>query len=670
MKRYILLSFLSILGFIISFSGCRKKSTVVGSTPYDDYPAYKGADLGVTIMEDETRFALWAPSADAAELLIYDQGQGGKPVQVLAMSRKSPVEPWRASQNGKLYGKFYTFRIHHDGKWLPETPGIWAKAVGVNGDRAAIVDMNKTNPEGWENDVRPPLKNFNDIILYEMHYRDFSVDSTSGINNRGKFLSLTETGTRSPSGQKTGIDHLKELGVTHVHLLPSYDFGSIDETRLSENKYNWGYDPKNYNVPEGSYSTDPFTPETRIKEMKQMIKALHDNGIRVIMDVVYNHTYTTENSNFNLTAPGYYYRHNAEGGYSDASACGNETASEREMMRRYIVESVKYWVNEYHVDGFRFDLMGIHDIETMNQVRKELNKIDPTIFVYGEGWAAADSPYPAEKRALKANAPKMPGIAVFNDDLRDAVKGHYSDGASQGFVSGVKGLEESVKFGIVGATNHPEINYHNVNYSDAPYALTPAQSINYVSSHDDLCLVDKLKASNPEMAEQDLIRLDKLAQTIVFTSQGVPFIFNGEEIFRTKKGVHNSYQSPDSVNAIDWENKTRYRDLFNYYQGLIALRKNHPAFRIPTSEGIRSHLHFLDTSPGVIAYMLGEHANGDSWREILVIFNGDSISRKVNIPEGNWTVVVKDGVINEAGMGTVKGGSVEVPYSSALILKR
>lgn len=614
-------------------------------------------------------FTLWSPLAEAVEIRLFDNGESGEPYKVVNMKRNSRDSLWHAEIPGNLYGKFYTFRIKEQGKWLDDTPGISAKAVGVNGKRAAIVDLSQTDPEGWENDRRPPLENYTDIVIYETHFRDFSIDSTSGIRNRGKFLSLTEEGSRSPQGEKTGIDHLKELGVTHVHLLPSFDFGSIDETTLEQNRYNWGYDPQNYNVPEGSYSTDPYTPEKRIREMKEMIQALHRNGIRVIMDVVYNHTYDINHSNFTQTAPGYYYRHNPDGSYSDASGCGNETASEKERMRRFIVESVKHWAEEYHIDGFRFDLMGIHDIETMNQVAAALKEIDPTIFVYGEGWTAGPSPYPADKRALKAHVSQMKDVAVFNDDLRDGVKGSFKDGTSKGFATGEPGLEESIKFGIVAATQHPDIDYAKVNYSDAPYAHEPHQSINYVSSHDDLCLTDKLIASNPGASTEQLLRFDKLAQTIVFTSQGVPFIFNGEEIFRSKQGVHNSYQSPDSINRIDWNNKTVYKELFDYYRKLIRLRKNHPAFRMSRSEDIRKNLHFLDLGVrNIVAYTLNNHANGDSWGEILVLFNGNLQNEQVDLPDGDWTIVCRDGEIDERGLGKSTGGKTTIPASSAWIM--
>ncbi|WP_455496741.1 type I pullulanase [Coprobacter sp.] len=657
------------LSLMLVYSCSRRQPSYAN---YSDYPVYTGEDLGVSVVDGKTNFVLWAPTAEKVQLQIYDNGESGYPEQNIAMTRDAKTGVFRASVPDELYGKYYTYRILKDKKWLPDTPGIWAKAVGVNGNRGAIIRMRDTDPEGWDKDLRPPLKNFTDIILYEMHYRDFSIDSTSGIKNRGKFLALTEKGTVNPEGLKTGIDHLKELGITHVHLLPSFDFGSIDETKLYENKYNWGYDPKNYNVPEGSYSTDPYTPETRIREMKKMVQALHENGIRVIMDVVYNHTYVTDGSNFNLTVPGYYYRHNPDGSYSDASYCGNETASEREMMRQYIIQSALYWIKEYHIDGFRFDLMGIHDLETMNILRDSLNRIDPTIFVYGEGWTAGPSPYPQELRAMKTNATQMPGIAVFNDDVRDAVKGSFKKDENRGFATGMSGLEESVKFGIVAATQHPQINYGKINYSTAPYALQPAQSINYVSSHDDLCLVDKLTVSTPENTPvEDLLRYDKLAQTIIFTSQGVPFMFNGEEVFRSKKLVHNSFESPDSINQINWMNKSVYYDLFDYYKSLIALRKNHPAFRMATTGAIQSGLRFVEHLPeNVIAYTLNGKTAGDAWDEIFVAFNGNGIPCKISVPGGGWTIVCRDGKIDESGLGKISETEMIIPKSSAIILKR
>lgn len=641
---------------------------------YSNYPTYNGDDLELRIDNTGTHFRLWSPKAQEVTLNLYETGLNGKPYETLPMIYNSDTGTWTASVDKQLYGKFYTFRVKQDGKWLNETPGVWAKAVGANGKRAAIIDFAKTNPEGWEKDRGPKVDNFTDVIVYEMHHRDFSMSPTSGIANKGKFLALTENGTTSPDGEKTGIDHLKELGVTHVHILPSYDYNSVDETNLQQNTYNWGYDPQNYNAPEGSYSTNPSDPETRVKEMKEMVKALHDAGIGVIMDVVYNHTAENDGSNFELTAPGYYHRHWDDGRYSDASGCGNETASDRQQMRDYIINSVKYWADEYHIDGFRFDLMAIHDIETMNQVAEELKKIDPSIFVYGEGWTAGDSPLPAENRALKENVAKMNNIAVFSDDLRDAVKGHYSNAEDRGFATGKPGNEETVKFGIVAATAHPQVDYSKGNNSKFAYAGSPEMIVNYVSCHDDLTLTDKLRKSMADASDAERMEAAKLAQTIVFTSQGTPFMFAGEEIFRDKKGVHNSYKSPDSINAIDWNLKSKNRDQFDYYKGLVALRKEHPAFRMTSADQIAKHLVFdkIDSEkiPNLISYTLKDNANGDSWKEIKVIFNGGDEARTIKLPKGTWNAVVKDGKIDpKAGLG-VLSGTVKVAPRSALILKR
>lgn len=639
------------------------------------YPTYSGNDLELLVDNSGTHFRLWSPKAQEARVNLYDNGHTGSPYQTLSMKADRANGTWTASVPEKLYGKFYTFQIMADGKWKDETPGVWAKAVGVNGKRAAIIDLAKTDPEGWATDKGPAVKNFSDVIVYEMHHRDMSMHPSSGIANKGKFLALTEEGTVSPLGEKTGIDHLKELGITHVHILPSYDYNSVDEMNLQNNTYNWGYDPQNYNAPEGSYSTNPSDPETRIREMKEMVKALHDAGIGVIMDVVYNHTAENDGSNFELTAPGYYHRHWDDGKYSDASGCGNETASDRQQMRDYIINSTKYWADEYHIDGFRFDLMAIHDTETMNEVAAELKKINPDIFVYGEGWTAGDSPLAADRRALKENVSKMKDIAVFSDDLRDAVKGHYSNAEDRGFATGKPGNEETVKIGIVAATPHPQVDYKKGNNSKFPYAESPEMIVNYVSCHDDLSLTDKLHKSMAGEPEKNMLEAAKLAQTIVFTSQGTPFMFAGEEIFRDKKGVHNSYKSPDSINAIDWNNKTKYHDQFEYYKGLTALRKAHPAFRMTSADDIARHLVFdkIDSAktPNLISYSLKDHANGDSWNEIKLVFNGASEPQTVNIKKGDWKIVAKDGKISPAeGLGTTKGGKITLAPYSALILAR
>lgn len=637
---------------------------------YASWPSYTGTDLELTVDASGTHFALWSPKAEAAEVLLYNTDRNSPAYSTLAMKR-SDNGVWRVSVPERLYGKFYTFRVTVDGRKLDETPGVWAKAAGTNGKRAAIIDFATTNPDGWDKDKGPELKNITDAVIYEMHHRDFSMDPSSNIVHKGKFLALTETGTHTPFGDKTGIDHLKELGITHIHILPSYDYNSVDESNLASNQYNWGYDPYNYNTPEGSYSTDPANPSARVREMKEMIKALHDAGIGVVMDVVYNHTANNDDSNFSLTAPGYYYRHRADGSYSDASGCGNETASERPQMSDFIVNSVKYWADEYHIDGFRFDLMAIHDIGTMNRVAAELKKINPSIFVYGEGWTAGESPLPAEKRALKENVNKMEGIAVFSDDIRDAVKGHYSNAADRGFATGKPGNEETVKIGIVASTAHPQVDYSKGNNSRFAYAGAPTQIINYVSCHDDLMLTDKLAKSMPGSTEAERQRAARLAQTIVFTSQGTPFMFAGEEIFRDKKGVHNSFNYPDSINAIDWNLKHKNAGQFNYYRELIKLRRTHPAFRMTSAEEVARNIVFDKiSSPNVISYSIKNNANGDPWKEIKLVFNGSDAPFVAKIPKGDWTVIARDGELVADGMDTSRGGSVVVAPTSALILAR
>ena len=637
---------------------------------YNSYPVYDGDDLELVVDNSGTHFTLWSPAAQNVRVLLYDTDRNSAATDTLEMNR-CEKGVWRAAVPQKLYGKFYTFQVQTQGQWLAETPGIYAKAVGTNGRRAAVIEMSQTDPHGWDKDHGPVVENINDAVIYEMHHRDFSLHQSGGIVHKGKFLALTEAGTHNNSGAKTGIDHLKELGVTHVHILPSYDFNSVDESNLPANQYNWGYDPQNYNAPEGSYSTDPSAPAVRIREMKEMVQALHNAGIGVIMDVVYNHTGDNGGSNFSLTAPGYFYRHNPDGSYSNASGCGNETASDRQMMQNFIVNSIKYWASEYHIDGFRFDLMAIHDIETMNRVARELKAINPSIFVYGEGWTAGDSPLAVERRALKENVGKMQGIAVFSDDLRDAVKGHYSNEADRGFATGKPGNEETVKIGIVASTAHPQVDYSKGNNSKFAYATAPTQIINYVSCHDDLMLTDKLAKSMPEADVTTRQRAARLAQTIVFTSQGTPFMFAGEEIFRDKKGVHNSYVSPDYINAIDWDLKTANSDQFEYYRELIALRKAHPAFRMTTAADIAKNLVFdNETRSNVISYSLKNHANGDPWKEIKIVFNGNDKSVDVHIPRGIWTIVAYDGKLKANGMGKSKGGNMTVPAYSALILAK
>jgi pullulanase len=635
---------------------------------FDDYPVYTGNDLGVNYSPKQTVFKVWAPMASQVKLRLYAAGDGGEALSTEKMV-KSINGTWELAIKKNLENTYYTFQVLQDGKWLLESPDIYARAVGVNGKRGMVVDLPSTNPINWEKDKKPALKNFTDIIIYELHIRDISMDPNSGIQHKGKFLGLAETGTKSPDGESTGLDHIKALGVTHVHLLPSFDFNSVDETKPLANQYNWGYDPLNYNVPEGSYSTNPYDGNVRIKEFKKMVQTLHKNGLRVILDVVYNHTSDINHSNFSQFAPGYFYRHNPDGTYSSATGCGNEVASERAMVRKFMIESVVYWAKEYHLDGFRFDLMGVHDIETMNEISAALHKIDPTIFIYGEGWAAGNSPMPETLRAVKKNMAKLNEVAAFSDDIRDGIKGGWGDLKEKGFVSGGAGKAESVKFGIVASTPNQQIDYSKVNYSNIPWAAQPFQTITYVSCHDDNTLFDRLKISNPTASEADLIKMDKLANAIVLTSQGVSFLHSGAELLRTKKGIANSYNSPDSINQIDWSRKTKYKAVFEYYKGLVALRKNHPAFRMPSTEMIQSNLKFLETGDqGLITYQISNNANGDSWKNILVILNGNITERTVKIPEGNWTLAADENTIKENGIKQVKGGSVTIPATAIYVL--
>ena len=661
---------LFILTLLIMVSSCKPSQEETTFESYDDYPVYEGDGLGVRYTPETTTFRLWAPTAEEVKLRFYSQGLGGEATRETAMG-KAEQGTWLAAFDEGLQGAFYTFQVKVDGQWLAETPGPNATAAGANGQRGQVVDFAATNPEGWENDQRPPLASPTDVILYELHVRDLSTHPSSGIQHKGKFLGLAETGTKSPQGLSTGLDHIKALGVTHIHLLPSFDFLSVDEAKLEDNKFNWGYDPHLYNVPEGSYSTDPTDGAVRIREFKQMVKTLHDNGLRVIMDVVYNHTGATENSVFNQTVPGYYYRHNEDGSFSNASACGNETASERAMMRRFIIESVKYWATEYHIDGFRFDLMGIHDIETMNLLSDALHQIDPTLFLYGEGWTAGDSPLPVEKRALKRHTAQLKGVAAFSDDIRDAIKGHVFTHDDPGFISGKPGQEGRIRFGVVAATQHPQLHYDSIQIYDAdgPWSPSPAQTITYFSCHDNNTLWDRLALSRPDASMEEKIQMQKLAGAIVLTSQGVSFLHAGVEMARTKQGVENSFESPDSINQIRWERKEKFIDVFDYYQGLIALRKNHPAFRMPTTEMVQQHLEFLaPAAPNVVAFTLSGNANGDSWKDILVIYNANPEYQNIAIPPGAWTIAADGAHVAEDGLGTISADELAVPGITAMVL--
>lgn len=633
---------------------------------FSTYPFYRGDDLGITWTPEKTQVKIWAPTAHFIELRLYKDGVTGEPFHKTNLQSVG-LGVWSTVLIGDYVGKFYTFRVN-DGDWLAETPDIYARCVGVNGLRGMIFDPQKTNPENWKNDKGPRYSSFTEVVIYETHIRDFSIAENSGIKNKGKYLGFTEEDTKTKNGIATGLAHLKELGITHVHLLPVSDFCTIDEEKPLE-KYNWGYDPQHFNAPEGSYSTNPYDGSVRIKELKKLIKSLHDSGIGVFIDVVYNHTYFAKESVFNQTVPGYFYRQKNDGSFSNASGCGNEIATERAMVRKYIIDSLKYWAKEYHIDGFRFDLMGIYDLETMKVIREELDKSNPGLFLYGEGWAADQSSMPEHLRAVKNNLHQLPGIAAFNDDFRDALKGNHGLKKSKGFISGLELREEAVKFGIIAATDHPQIVYDYVETAKKPWAAGPGQCINYVSCHDNYTLWDKLKMSVSHPTEEQLRKMVKLAGALVLTSQGVPFLHAGIEFCRTKNGDGNSYKSPDSVNQLDWDRKEQYSDVYQYFRKLIQLRKNHPAFRIPNAEKIRTHVNFCTQYQlGVVSYCIQGKEVGDQWEKIILIFNGKSQEVKIALPEGNYRFVAKGDEISESGIGETVSDEVKVEGISMAIL--
>ncbi|MHB8128269.1 MAG: type I pullulanase [Mobilitalea sp.] len=638
---------------------------------FEEANYYQGSDLGAVWTEDETRFRVWAPTASQIIIYLYDTGDCVKVLQKVPMV-KDVKGTWIVSIHGDWNGVYYTYMVTVDDE-TKEAVDPYAKAVGVNGNRGMIINLTDTNPEGFYEEPKPVLLHATDAVIYELHVRDFSTDQSSGMVNKGKYLAFTEEGTTNTYGDITGVDYLKDLGITHVHLLPAFDYMTVDETRLSEEQFNWGYDPQNYNVPEGSYSTDPYHGEVRINEFKQMVHSLHQRGIRVIMDVVYNHTMESVESNFNRIVPGYYYRFTQEGQFSNASGCGNETASERVMMRKFIIDSVLYWTKEYHIDGFRFDLMGIHDIKTMEKLRHALNVIDPSILVYGEGWTGGLSPLPDWERALKVNIYNMDRqIAVFSDNIRDGVKGSTFEAHERGFVSGKEGLEETIKFGVVAATQHDDVDYWRVNYSNAPWAAEPTQTINYISAHDNLTLWDKLNLSNSENSREDLVKMNLLSIAIILTCQGIPFFQAGEEFLRSKplneeetQFDENSYRSPDSVNSLKWDMRTNNEEVYNYYKGMISFRKANRAFRLTRAADIREKLRFLGWSgPNVVTYILKYSEQG----EICVIYNANPYAKHIGIPEGEWKVYVKGNQAGTEVLEVITGGEVIVDAISAMIL--
>ena len=632
----------------VMVSCAQSKAAETVETPFEEC-VYLGA---------KTEFAVWSPDAEAAELRLYRDAKTESAFMIVQMT-KSDDGIWKATVEQDLKGSFYTFSVKMKGEWLPETAGISAKAVGVNGWRGAVIDWEETNPEGWAEDKSPKIEK-SDIIVYEMHHRDFSIHETSGVENKGKYLALTEEGTKNPDGLATGLDHLKEIGVTYIQLLPSTDFITVDEEHLENNQYNWGYDPFNYNAVEGSYSTDPFNPVTRIKEFKQMVQALHAAGFRVILDVVYNHTTDASKTGFERTMPGYFYRMAEDGSFYNASGCGNETASEQEWFRKYMIESLEWWMKEYHIDGFRFDLMAIHDIETMNLISERLHAIDPDVVIYGEGWAAMDPALPKEEIALKVNTHMLDKIGAFSDNIRDAVRGPLGC-ENAGFMDGVAGNEENIKFGIAGGVEHPQVTVER-------WTNSPLQHVSYVSCHDDHCLRDRLEEAT-DATEAERLAMVKLAQTAVYTSQGIPFIFAGEELYRHKQGVKNSYNQPDSINAIDWTYKTQYKDLVDYYAALAAIRHAHPGFCLGDAELVREKLEFLDEEdPCVVAFRINNLEGIDSAKSLTVLLNGSKKPVALNIPEGQYVVLAQNGQADVDGLAAYTGNTIIAGSTSATIL--
>lgn len=615
----------------------------------------------LTVTDSCVQFSVWAPAAEQVRLLLYFDGANANAYRTEPM-RSLGNGRWTATLEPYLFGKYYTFQARIAGVWQTPAPGYFACAVGVNGVRAAIIDWEKTNPEGWAEDDDLPALCPTDCVIYELHHRDFSMSADSGISHRGQYLALTEAGTHTVHGLKSGLDHLNELGITHVHLLPSFDFASIDESHPEREQYNWGYDPLNYNVPEGSYATSPFHPEVRIREFKQMVLALHRAGLRVVLDVVYNHTYTVEGSNFQRLAPDYFFRKTPAGTWADGSGCGNETASERPVMRLFMLESLKFWVREYHVDGFRFDSMGLHDLDTMQLIERELHRLKPGLLLYGEGWSLRPAQLPAAQCALKCNMRYLPGVAAFADEMRDGLRGSWTNTDRGGMLAGIAGSEESVKFGIVGCIHHSQIDYRSVNYSDWAWAQSPEQVINYVSCHDGLCLTDCLLRILPRCTTAERLSVYKLAETILFTSQGIPLLFAGDEFYRSKHGDANSYKSGDGVNAIPWTNKYIYYDLYSYIRRLIAFRKYHAAFRLRDAESVRRRLRFVDSGrAAVISYWLDDY---------FICFNANPEGCRIRLPKTPFDVYCRSGEIDVTPIGKSSGGRVCVAPFSALILKK
>lgn len=652
--------------YTITFEGNEYKiimPNIYSTDAFEEKYTYTGDDLGATWTKEKTTFRVWAPTADAVKVNLYESGTPDTDDLVEQITMEQDVNgTWVASKEGDLNGVYYTYLVTVNGA-ENEACDPYARTTGVNGKRAMVIDLSSTNPEGWDEDTDPHAgNNITDDVIYELHIRDLAMDENSGIKNAGKFLGLTETGTTTPNGTPTGIDHIKDLGITHIHLLPVYDYASVDETALDEPQFNWGYDPENYNVPEGSYSTDPYHGEVRVKEMKQMVKSLHDNDLSVIMDVVYNHVYNAGSFNFNLIVPDYFSRVDENGTYSNGSGCGNDTASERSMVRKYIVDSVCYWADEYHIDGFRFDLVGLLDTDTINEIVEEVHKDHPNVIFYGEGWELDTTTTKDCTLATQKNSEETPDFAYFSDTIRDLLKGHVFDTSTIGYVSGETGDEEEVEKCFMGASD---------------WCKSPTQTINYISCHDNMTLIDRITRSTTGTSRKDRVKMNNLAAAIYLTAEGTPLMQAGEEFLRTKKNAsggfeENSYASSDSVNSLKWANleEEEYQNVYQYYKGLIAFRKDHPVLRLTDAKDVAAHVTPVEgLDANVTAFDITGGVNGETADNMYVIFNPNQEETKVTLPDGTWSVYINGEKAGTESLGEISGEATVDPISALVLIK-
>lgn len=650
--------------YVVTYEGTEydvNMPIIYSDAEFEEAYTYTGDDLGAVWTAEKTTFRVWAPVAEAAYVNLYETGDASADDRIEQLPMTADVNgTWVLEKEGDLNGTYYTYTVVNNGV-ESEACDPYARTTGVNGDRAMVIDLDGTDPEGWESDSNPHAgEKITDAVIYELHMRDFSADESSGIENVGKYIQFTEQGTKTPGGMTTGVDYLKELGITHLHILPMYDFGSVDETSTG---YNWGYDPKNYNVPEGSYSTDPYNGEVRVNEVKQMVQALHNSGISVVMDVVYNHVQSAGDFCFNKLVPGYFSRINDDGSYSNGSGCGNDTASERSMVRKYIVDSVCYWADEYHIDGFRFDLVGLLDVETVNAIVEEVHKTHPDVIFYGEGWSLSTNVTKNDAvLATQLNSSKTPDFAYFNDNIRDGLKGNVFNETEKGYVSGAMGITYDIARAFMG---------------NSSWCTNPAQTVNYASCHDNLTLFDRLQKSRPDASEEDLIRMNNLAAAVYMTSQGIPFMQAGEELLRTKVKEDgsfdsNSYQSGDEVNSIKWSTleQEEYQQVVEYYKGLIAFRKAHSVLRLDSMDAVKEHVTKIDgTDLNVLAMYLTGGMEGETAGEMYVIFNPNDEETTVTLPEGSWNVYINAEKAGTTVLDTVSGSASVEPISAMVLIK-